>query len=112
MFEASEELIIIDSYGDKTILDMIKNINSKVILITSKKSKLTSLDITKYNEQYNNLKVIYNNNYHDRYFILDRNKIYHSGTSVNYAGGKTFSINILEDKVVKQSLINEIVNII
>ena len=108
MFEAKNEVIIIDSYGDKTILDMIKNINSKVILITSKKSKLTNLDISKYNEQYNNLKVIYDNSYHDRYFILDRKKIYHCGTSINYAGNKTFSINILEDKVVKNSLINEI----
>ena len=49
MFEASEELIIIDSYADKTILDMIKNINCKVMLVTSNKSKLTNLDITKYN---------------------------------------------------------------
>ena len=108
MFEVSEELIIIDSYGDKTILDMIKNINCKVILITSKKSKLTSLDISKYNEQYNNLKVIYSNSFHDRYFILDRNKIYHSGTSINYAGNKTFSINVLEDDVVKEALLLKI----
>ena len=112
MFEAKKELVIIDSYADKTILYMIKNVNSKVILITSNKSKLTNLDISKYNKQYNNLKIIYSNNFHDRYFIIDRNKTYHCGTSINYAGCKTFSINILEDNVVKQSLINEVVNII
>ena len=112
MFEAKDELIIIDSYADKQVLDMIKNINSKVILITSNKRKLTNLDIKKYNSQYNNLKVIYSNTFHDRYFIIDRNKIYHCGTSVNYAGLKTFSINILEDKIVKESLIKEISSLI
>ena len=48
------------------------------------------------------MSVIYDNTFHDRYFIIDRNIIYHSGTSINYIGSKTFSINILEDKIVKE----------
>ena len=58
---------------------MIINLNCKVVLITSKKSKLTKLDIEKYNSTYNNLIIIYDDTYHDRYFIIDKNKIYHSG---------------------------------
>ena len=46
--EANEEIIIIDSFLDKSILDMIRNINVKVILITSNKSKLKETDIKKY----------------------------------------------------------------
>ena len=54
------------------------------------------------------MKVIYDNTFHDRYIIIDKNKIYHCGASINYAGSKTFSINILEDEIVKKSLINYI----
>ena len=108
---SKKELIIIDRYVDISILDMIKKINAKIIIITSK-NRLTILDIDKYNKQYHNLRVIYNDSFHDRYFIIDRNIIYHCGTSINHAGSKTFSINILEDEFVKVSLINNILKII
>lgn len=52
--------------------------------------------------------MIFNDNFHDRYFILDRNIIYHCGASINYAGSRTFSITKLEDDFVKQSLIAKI----
>ena len=106
--EAKEELIIIDGYSDKTVLDMIKELTCKVILITKKNSNLKELDIEKYNTQYHNLNIIYNDTFHDRYFILDKEIIYHSGTSINHAGSRTFSINILEDKLVKETLLNKI----
>ena len=109
---SQKELIIIDGYADRTTLDIIKNIKCNVILIIKNKSKITSLDIEKYNKQYHNLKIIYNNNYHDRYFIIDRNIVYHCGTSINYAGSKTFSINKIEDVFVKDSLINNISKVI
>ena len=105
---AKKELIIIDGYSDKTTLDIIRNLKCQVIIITKKNGLLTKLDIEKYNKEYHNLKVYYDNSYHDRYFILDRNIIYHCGTSLNYIGTKTFSINELVDKIVKFSLIKEI----
>ena len=106
--EATEELIIIDAYADKTTLDIIKELDVKVILVINEKSKITKLDIEKYNEQYNNLKLVYDNSYHDRYFILDKKVVYHSGTSINNAGSKTFSINKLDDDIVIFSLINNL----
>jgi len=106
--EAKQELIIIDGYADKSVLDLIKNLKVEVTLIVKTKSLITETDINKYNSQYNNLKIIYNDSFHDRYFIIDRNIIYHCGTSLNKIGNKTFSINILEDEVVKDSLINKV----
>ncbi|MBQ2872954.1 MAG: ORF6N domain-containing protein [Bacilli bacterium] len=106
--ESLEELIIIDNYADITILDMISKINIPVILITTKNNYLTKLDIEKYNSQYNNLKIIYNDTFHDRYLILDKKIIYHMGSSINHAGSKTFSINKLEDIIVITSLIEKI----
>ena len=110
--EAKEELIIIDRYTDKTILDMIKNLKCNIILITSKNSKLTKLDIKKYNSTYNNLKIIYNDTYHDRYFIIDKNKIYHSGNSVNHIGYRKSSINVLNDSKIKESIFKDIEKIV
>ena len=95
--ETKNELIIIDSYADKVILDIVRRLKVKVILITTDKI-LSKQDIEKYNKQYNNLRVIYNNTFHDRYFIIDKEKVYHCGTSINRIGYKTFSINIISDK--------------
>ena len=106
--EAKNELIIIDRYTDKTILDMIKNLTCKVVLITSKNTKLTKTDIEKYNSTYNNLTIIYDNSYHDRYFILDKEKIYHSGNSINHIGYRKSSINILEDSKIRNIIIEDI----
>ena len=110
--EAKKELIIIDGYADKTLLDMIKKLKANVILITRKKGLLSKLDIEKYNKQYNNLKVIYDNTYHDRYFINDKKEIYHSGTSINHAGNKTFSINKWNDKLVIENFIKNLSNVL
>ena len=109
--ETNNELIIIDSYADKTLLDLIRNINCKVILITKKSDRLSNIEIDKYNEQYHNLKVFRNNSFHDRYFIIDRNTIYHSGTSINNMGSKIFMITKLEDNFIKDILLNKVLNI-
>jgi len=58
---------------------------------------LTNQDVSKYNKQYHNLKVVYNSSFHDRYFILDGNTVYHCGASINRIGYKTFSINLISD---------------
>ena len=106
--EAKEELIIIDRYADKQILDMVKSLKVKVILVTKKNSLISDLDLEKYNKQYNNLKVIYDNSFHDRYFVLDKRDVYHCGASINHAGSRTFSINKWEDKKVKENFINNL----
>lgn len=111
MREAKEELIIVDGYADKIVLDMIKNLKCQVILITKSDALLKPLDVEKYNSQYTNLQIIYSNTFHDRYFILDRKVVYHCGASLNHAGSKTFSINILEDDVLKKSLITNVENL-
>ncbi len=109
---AKKELIIIDTYADNTILDIIKLLNIKVTLITKSNNLLTIQDIEKYNKQYNNLKLIYNDTFHDRYFILDENTVYHCGTSINRIGYKTFSITLISDKDVYNSLIEKVKSIV
>ncbi len=108
---AKSNIIIIDSYADNTMLDIISKIDKDVILICTNKI-LKKIDLSKYNKQYSNLKVVYNNSFHDRYFILDNNILYHCGASINCLGYKVFGINKIEDDIIKDKLINYTLTII
>ena len=109
---ATKELIIIDAYSDNTLLDIIKRLNIEIIIITKPNNLLTKQDITKYNKQYQNLRVIFNSDFHDRYFILDKCIVYHCGTSINRIGYKTFSINLISDEEVCKLIMQKINKII
>ena len=109
--ESKSELIIVDGYADKNLLDIIKELKVKVIIITKKDNLLSKNLIDKYNEQYSNLKVIYDDTFHDRYFIIDKDVIYHCGASINKLGYRTFSINKIEDEIIKKTLLNSIDNL-
>ena len=106
--EAKEELIIIDGYADNTILDIVKRLKVDVKIITKPNNLLTRQDILKYNKQYKNLKVKFDNSFHDRYFILDRKTVYHCGAGINRIGYKTFSITLIGDDEVCNLLLNKV----
>ena len=96
--KAKKELIIIDGYVDRSMLNYIKEIKSNIIIITKTNSKLSDFDIQKYNDEYHNLRLVYNDKIHDRYFIIDKKDIYHCGTSINK----------LEDKFIIDTILKEI----
>lgn len=108
MSRSKKQLIIIDSYADKTVLDMISKLKVNVTLVVKEKTLLSDLDIEKYNKQYNNLKIVYDNTFHDRYLIVDKKELYHLGTSLNHIGEKTFSINKIEDDIILKLLLTKI----
>ena len=85
-----------------------KDLNIKVIIITKEKSKLNKTLTEEYNKEFHNLKIIYNDSFHDRYYILDKSIIYHSGASINYMGKRIFSINLLSDDITKKLLLDKI----
>ena len=105
---AKEEIIIIDNYADKSILDMITNLNVKVTIVTRKFNLLKDLDIKKYNKQYHNLKVIYSAKFHDRFVIVDKKVLYHSGASFKDLGNKCFAINKIEDNEYLKNILKKI----
>ena len=73
---------------------------------------MTNQNITKYNKQYHNLNVYYDNTFHDRYSIIDEKDAYHCEASINKIGYKTFSINLISDEEVCNLLINKVNKII
>ena len=106
--EAKKEIIIIDNYADKSILDMITNLNVKVIIVTKKFNLLKDIDIKKYNNQYHNLKVTYSDKFHDRFIILDKKVLYHSGASYKDLGNKCFGINKIKDDEYLENILIKI----
>ena len=106
--KAKKGIIIIDNYADKSILDMITNLNVKVTIVTKKFNLLKDIDIKKYNKQYHNLKIIYSDKFHDRFIILDKKVLYHSGASYKDLGNKCFAITKIEDKWYLETIIKNI----
>lgn len=87
--------------------DIIKRLNKEVIIVTKENNLLTKQDLIKYNKQYKNLKVIYDNSFHDRYFIFDDKIVYHCGASINRIGYKTFFINLINDDFILEMLLKK-----
>ena len=103
---AKEEIIIIDNYIGKVLLDELRNINRKLIVVSS------NIDETlkkKYLKQFNNIKFINNDSYHDRFIIIDRKKVFHCGASFKDLGKKCFAINKIENKIENGKLINDVI---
>lgn len=102
------ELIIIDNYADINTLNLIKKLDVKVTIISNNKRYLTKEDIDKYNSEYNNLNVIFNNSFHDRYIIIDNKDVFFLGSSINNVGSKISSIIKCNDNNIIVYLLNKI----
>lgn len=87
--KAKKEIIIIDNYAGKELLDILKNIKRKVIVVSK---NIDGILEKKYKSQYNNVEFINNNSFHDRFIILDKKKLYSCGASFKDLGRKCFGI--------------------
>jgi len=104
---AKEEIIIIDNYMGKVLLDKLRNINRKIVVISSNIDK----ELTKkYIKQYNNVTFKNNDSYHDRFIIIDRKRVFHCGASFKDLGKRCFAINEIENKIEREKLINDVIN--
>ena len=103
--KSKESIIIIDNYIDKNILDILSKTNKQVTLITN---KYNNKDYKKYKEQYSNVTLIINNSFHDRFIIIDKEILYHSGASFKDLGKKCFSITKIDDKEILHNLLDKL----
>ena len=102
--KAEKEIIIIDNYVDKTILDITCLLDKNITIITN---KYNNIDYEKYQKQYKNLKIVINNKFHDRFIILDKKILYHSGASFKDLGNKCFALNKIEDENILKELLEK-----
>jgi len=103
---AKEEIIIIDNYMGKVLLDKLTNINRKIVVISSNIDKTLT---KKYIKQYNNVTFKNNDSYHDRFIIIDRKRVFHCGASFKDLGKKCFAINEIENKIEREKLVNDVI---
>ena len=102
---AKEEIIIIDNYAGRELFDILRDVKCNIKVITKNTSEEL---INKYNKQYNNVNVIQNYTFHDRFIIIDRKILYHSGSSFKDLGKKCFAITKLNDEEILSNLILKI----
>ena len=108
--KAEKELILIDNYVDVNTLNILskKKDGVNVLIVTSGNGNLTDKDIAKFNSQYPKLAVKISKDFHDRFFIIDRNEVYHIGASIKDAGKKSFGITKLEEHDLIDSLLGKV----
>ena len=100
-----EEVIIIDNYAGKELLDILKDVERKFIIVSKNiNEKLKD----KYEKQYHNVIFINDNSFHDRFIILDRYVMFLCGSSFKDLGKKCFGICELKDKIGLKVLLEEI----
>lgn len=105
--KANKKILIIDNYIDDSILKMLakKKSHTEVVILTSDKSNIETLDIKKFNKEYPILKVAKTNKFHDRFIVIDNKEMYHLGASIKDLGKKCFEINKIEDIEIIEKII-------
>ena len=106
--ESKKEIILVDNYSSKELLDTLKNIDKKITVISSNiDEKLKK----KYESQYKNIKFINNKTFHDRFIVIDKSIVYTCGASFKDLGKKCFAINKITSLETKEYFINKISDI-
>ena len=101
--KSKKEIIIIDNYIDRSLLNLVSKTKIKVVLVTN---KYNNEDYEKYKMQYKNVELIVNNNFHDRFIIIDKKVLYHSGASFTDLGKKCFEISKITEVEILERLLN------
>ena len=103
--KCNKEIIIIDNYAGKELLDILKNIDKNITIISK---NITDELKNKYLSQYVNVRFIHNDSFHDRFIIIDKIVLYHCGSSFKDLGKKCFAISKIENINILNNLLKEI----
>ena len=105
---AEKEILLIDNYIDISVLERFskKRKDVKVTIFTDPKTKILTLDIQKFNEQYPTLTLKHTSKAHDRFLIIDNKILYHIGASLKDLGKKCFAFEVLNSAWIKEILKN------
>ncbi len=93
--KANSSIIIIDNYVDDTVLSLISKHKKgvSVTIHTKNISKQLSVDLGKFNSQYEPIALKEINLAHDRFLIIDKKELYHLGASLKDLGKKWFAFS-------------------
>ena len=110
---AKSEIKLVDNYINEDLINFLqKNNYAKISIITSDKNtkemKQLNLLLKSFNAQaqFAKLEIRANNNFHDRFIILDKKDAYHFGASLKQLGDKAFMFS----KIQRQDLLTALIN--
>ena len=108
--KAKRKLILIDNYISLETLDILSKKNGGVFVCvyTLPTTKITEIDIAKFNSEYPTIKLYKTSNFHDRFLILDDKKFFHIGASLKDAGKKCFAVSEFKEIEENENLLNRI----
>jgi hypothetical protein len=104
---AANSIMLIDNYIDDSVLLMLskRKANVTATIYTQKINNQLKLDLEKHNQQYQPIEIIAFKKSHDRFLIIDNQKVYHIGASLKDLGKKWFAfslININPEDILKR----------
>ena len=85
-----KEIIIIDNYAGKELLDILKDIEKDIVIVSK------------------NIEFINNDSFHDRFIILDRSRLYICGSSLKDIGKKCFAISEMNEPIYLERILERI----
>lgn len=106
--EAEREIILVDNYVDLTVLERFtkKKAGVEITIYTYPKTKITSLDIQKFNEQYPSLTLKFTKKIHDRFLIIDGKTLYHIGASLKDLAKQCFAFEVMDSSWIPEIIHN------
>lgn len=95
---AKQSIILIDNYVDDTVLKQLskRNKNVEATIYSNNLNKIIKQDITKHNQQYQQINLKKLTTSHDRFLIVDKETVYHFGASLKDAGKRWFAFSKLK----------------
>ena len=100
--KATNRIIIIDSYLDYSVLEMMMDINIDISIYIASHTPLSNREISLFQANHN-LNVTRTNSYHDRFIIID-SELYNIGSSIKDIGKKISHISKLESICINELL--------
>ena len=100
--KAINRIIIIDSYLDYSVLEMMNDCNVDITIYIASHTPFSNREISLFQNSHN-LNVIRTNNYHDRFIVID-DELYTVGSSIKDIGKKISQITKLESISINELL--------
>lgn len=100
---AKTSIVLIDNYIDESVLLLLSKRadGCKATIYTKTITSQLSLDLKKYNTQYQPIEINELATAHDRFLILDDSEIYHIGASLKDLGKKWFAFSKFEKGAIE-----------
>ena len=99
ILSAKKSILLIDNYVDVVTLEMLakKRRGVTVEIVTSRRgNRLSASDVEKFNAQYGGLTVRASAAFHDRFLVVDSQRLYLFGASLKDLGKKCFAFTKLD----------------